>query len=98
MKKERVLGVRWGMFCLASPLLLIGNTMAKMQDYELEEFYKESLDEAWGTVMVAGYEYDTSRALYELDPIAYRVGFSDFLATTECNDCNKYLSDCECEE
>jgi len=72
--------------------------MSKMTDYEIEESYKMMLDDVYGTVMIAGYEYDTSRALYELDPIAYRVGFSDFLATTECNDCNNYLSDCECEE
>ena len=72
--------------------------MAKYQDYELEELYKEMLDECYGTVTVAGMEYETSRALYELDPIAYRVGFNDWTATTECADCDEMLSDCVCED
>jgi hypothetical protein len=73
--------------------------MPKLQDYELEELYKESLDEIYGTVKVAGYEYDTSRALYELDPIAYRVGFSDWLdSLDDCDDCEKNPGECVCEE
>ena len=52
--------------------------MSKMTDYEIEESYKSMLDDVYGTVTIAGYEYDTSRALYECDPIAYRVGLSDF--------------------
>jgi len=57
--------------------------MVKMTDYEIEESYKMMLDDVYGTVMVAGYEYDTSRALYELDPIAYRVGLSDYESELE---------------
>jgi hypothetical protein len=30
-----------------------------------------------------GFEYDTSYALRECDPIAYRVGLSDYEATLE---------------
>jgi len=73
--------------------------MPKLQDYELEEMYKDLLDQAYGTVMVAGMEYDTSRALYELDPIAYRVGLVDYIDGLEdCEDCDKNPADCECEE
>ena len=57
--------------------------MSKMTDYEIEESYKMMLDDVYGTVMIAGYEYDTSRALYELDPIAYRVGLSDYESELE---------------
>jgi hypothetical protein len=57
--------------------------MAKMMDYEIEESYKSTLDDVYGTVTIAGYEYDTSRALYECDPIAYRVGLSDYEASLE---------------
>lgn len=72
--------------------------MPKLQDYELEEQYKEMLDECYGTVKVAGMEYDTSRALYELDPIAYRVGFSDWLDSLDnCEDCDRNPIECECE-
>lgn len=41
--------------------------------------YDEALNEVHGPVMVAGYEFGTSRTLKELDPIAYRVGFHDWL-------------------
>ena len=40
--------------------------------------FDDMLDESHGTVTIAGYEYTTSDALYRLDPIAYRVGLSDF--------------------
>lgn len=71
--------------------------MAKLEDYEIEERYKEMLDEVYGIVKIAGMEYDTSRALYELDPIAYRVGLADYSATQECNECEEVLTDCTCE-
>jgi len=42
--------------------------------------YNEILDEVYGTVTVAGMEYETSRVLAEIDPIAYRCGFSDYVS------------------
>jgi len=50
----------------------------KINEYELEQAYNEMLDEVYGTVKIAGYEYDTSRALKEIDPIAYHVGLNDY--------------------
>jgi hypothetical protein len=49
-----------------------------MNQYELEQAYNDTLDEIYGTVIIAGYEYNTSQALKEVDPIAYAVGMSDF--------------------
>jgi hypothetical protein len=73
--------------------------MPKLQDYQLEDLYKEMLDECYPMVKVAGMEYETSRALYELDPIAYRVGFNDWLDSLDsCDDCENNPIDCECEE
>jgi len=44
-----------------------------------EAEYDEWLNEVHGeTVTIAGYEYDTARALKEVDPIAYRVGYNDW--------------------
>lgn len=40
--------------------------------------YDEYLDE-FSTVEVAGQEFAGSRVLFDLDPIAYRVGFFDWL-------------------
>ena len=57
------------------------------------------LDEVYGMVKVAGYEYETSRTLQEIDPIAYRVGFNDWLDTLDnCDDSYKDPIACECEE
>lgn len=53
--------------------------MCELTERELEQRYCDFLDEVYGTVKIAGYEYDTSRALAELDPTAFRCGFSDWL-------------------
>lgn len=56
-----------------------------MEDYEIEESYKEMLNEVYGVVTIAGYEYETAYALKECDPIAYRVGLSDYEASLEAD-------------
>jgi hypothetical protein len=70
----------------------------KLSDYEIEEQYKDMLDECYPPIKFGDMEYSPSYALYNLDPIAYRVGLSDYEATTECADCDEVLSDCTCEE
>lgn len=50
-----------------------------LSDNDLDERYSDMLDEVYGDVSIAGMEYPTSTALKELDPIAYRVGFADWL-------------------
>ena len=47
-------------------------------EYAVEESYKEMLDGGYGIVTVAGYEYSTSYALKELDPIAFREGMINY--------------------
>lgn len=72
--------------------------MPKVSDYELEEQYKEMLNECYPAVKVAGYEYEVARTLQEVDPIAYRVGFNDWLDSLEpCDDCDNNPIDCKCE-
>lgn len=56
-----------------------------MNDYEIEQAYKDMLDEVYGTVIIAGTEFDTSRALQELDPIMYNEGLLDFTDSLEEN-------------
>ena len=72
--------------------------MAKLQDYEIEEQFKEYLDECYPPVKFGDMEYLPSYALKELDPIAYRVWLSDYEASTECDTCEEMLTDCTCEE
>ena len=49
-----------------------------MSEYELEQSYKQMLDDAYGEVDVVTGTYDTSKILREVDPIAYRVGMADY--------------------
>ncbi len=53
----------------------------KITEYDLEEMYKEMLDDCYGVVEVAGITYDTSRVLKDTDPIAYQVGMSDYASS-----------------
>lgn len=53
--------------------------LTPLTDADLHTRYDEALDEVYGAVKVAACEYETSRALKELDPTAYRCGFSDWL-------------------
>ena len=57
-----------------------------MEEWELEESYDDMLDDAYGTVEVAGMTYDTSRILKNVDPIAYRVGMADYADSLTSND------------
>ena len=43
-----------------------------------EDDYDNMLDECYPDTQIAGMTYSTSYALKELDPIAYRCGFSDY--------------------
>ena len=50
------------------------------------EAYDEMLNDVYGTVIIAGYEYDTAQALKEVDPIAYSVGMNDYESSLEESD------------
>lgn len=54
----------------------IDNDLEILHDTDL---FDEFLDEAYGTVKIAGFEYATSRALKEIDPTAYRCGTADYI-------------------
>jgi len=57
-----------------------------MSDYEIEEAYKEMLDECHEPVKIGFGEYYASDILKNCDPIAYRIGLSeyeDYLAEEE---------------
>lgn len=44
-----------------------------------DEFLNETAPSGEGTVNVAGYDYEVARVLREVDPVAYRCGFNDWL-------------------
>ncbi len=49
----------------------------------IEEQFDEMLDESYGTITIAGIEFDASTILKRCDPIAHRVYLSDFASEME---------------
>ena len=73
--------------------------MPKLQDYELEQLYKEFIDETTPVVEIWGMEYEASRVLLEVDPIAFRVGFHDWIDSQDpCEECDRNLLECTCPD
>lgn len=52
---------------------------------DMESQFDEMLDDVYGVVKIGGYEYDTSRALKEVDPVAYRQGYLEYV-DSECSE------------
>ena len=48
-----------------------------VEEHNTEEAYEETLNEAYGTVMICGFEYEQGTVLKELDPIGFRCGVND---------------------
>lgn len=46
---------------------------------ELEDAFENDLTECYDMVSVCGYEYEAGRVLREMDPIAFRCGFNDWI-------------------
>ena len=53
--------------------------LTELSDRDLHTLYDEYLDDTYPDLEIAGIGYTTSRALAEIDPTAYNVGFSDWL-------------------
>lgn len=53
--------------------------MKYVPEYEALDQYDELLDEIYGEIDVCGYSMDAYRVLKEMDPIAYREGFLNWL-------------------
>lgn len=49
-----------------------------MTEHEAYQKYDDMLNEL-SPIKIGSIEYDTAKALKAVDPIAYNVGFSDFL-------------------
>ena len=54
--------------------------MKYILEHDAEALYNEFIDECNVPIKIFGAEYLPSRALKELDPIAYNCGFSEWLA------------------
>jgi hypothetical protein len=54
-----------------------------MEDYEIIEAYNEMLDETNPEIVIGSLRYSPSQVLREVDPIAYRVGLSEWESFVE---------------
>jgi hypothetical protein len=61
-----------------------------MSDYEIEESYKEMLDDVFPVVKIGYSEFYASDILKNCDPVAYRIGLSEYF--------EEYLNENEEEE
>jgi hypothetical protein len=61
-----------------------------MSEQDLQDSYNDMLDEAYGDIdgmiSVAGYRFNVSTALRELDPTAYRCGMLEYEDTLEADE------------
>lgn len=76
--------------------------MSKLSEQDLHDKYDEMLDECGGTIKIGSLEYPASTTLEAVDPIAYRVGFNDWL-DGELNETiwekdDEYFDNEDCEE
>ncbi|QUD16406.1 hypothetical protein SYGMH1_75 [Escherichia phage vB_EcoM_SYGMH1] len=67
----------------------------KIDNFEIDEDkydenYNEWLDEIHGEIMIGNISFLPSRILKELDPIAYRCGFSDYIDSLDIEDDEEY--------
>lgn len=74
------------------------NQVVKKQ-YEIDSFeysctddeYDKMLDEIYGDVEICGMTYSSSRALKELDSIAYNCGKGNYEAGYDLDNCEEYV-------
>lgn len=58
---------------------LLNQITANLTPLDTEELYADMLDEVYPDCEIAGMTFQTSRALRELDPTAYRCGEVDYI-------------------
>jgi hypothetical protein len=54
------------------------DTKTQITRYELEEQFKNMLDECYEPIQLLGSEYPVSQVLRETDPIAYRCALAEY--------------------
>lgn len=58
---------------------LIDAGFEPLSDTEQHNQYNEMLNEVYGETDICGLKYEAASALLRIDPIAYDVGFNDYI-------------------
>lgn len=72
---------------------LVAELEEKIEYFEPEisdEQFRDFLDDVYGDVEICGMRYCSGHALQELDPIAFRVGKSDYCASMDKYDFEQF--------
>jgi peptidoglycan hydrolase CwlO-like protein len=75
--------------------LEISEKQSELDNFDISEHadnneYDNWLDEVSGMVVIGSLKYSASHVLSEVDPIAYRCGFSDYCDSLEPSDFQEY--------
>lgn len=54
-----------------------------LSERDITEAFESELEEIYGEVEICGLKYSAVRALQEVDPIAYRCAFADWISASE---------------
>jgi len=54
-----------------------------INNFYLDELFDDYLNEVYGEVEICGYTYNSASALKEIDNVAYRTGYNDWLDTLD---------------
>jgi len=78
----------------------IGNVQEEIDNFDPEEHfdrnaYDEMLREVYGDrngcIDICGLQYDVADTLHEIDPTAYRCGYSDYISQIDVEETPKYM-------
>lgn len=53
--------------------------MSQFSDYQLDRMFADFLDETYDDIEICGCKYQPSRTLREVDPVAYREFYNNWL-------------------
>jgi predicted nucleotide-binding protein (sugar kinase/HSP70/actin superfamily) len=53
----------------------------EVSEREIEEMYKEMLDDCYPEIDICGYKYSPSNALESVDPVAFNCGLNDYTSS-----------------
>lgn len=94
-KQDKIQQVEEAIETLEAQIAECQETLDKMdiEDTSLadDDAYSDWIDEINGPVYIGSLAYCASRVLRELDPIAYRCGFSDYLDGLDITDSEEHM-------
>lgn len=61
--------------------VILESDLEQLNEQDIEQLYDGMLDDCYGEIDICGYKYSPSRALSEVDSVAYSCGFADYTSS-----------------